>query len=326
MVGQTIRGCRQRTHWTSTLFLVVVCTLGLLSAGCGLTRAQQEGIAAFGTAAGSLGEMTAQQFPALRNDLAAMNKLAWVLDEKDGQRNKLIETKPDGTPADRQFFVEQLQFDDGLKPRNVQVRIQAANILADYGNLLVTFTTDAATQTDLKNASDKLVASIKAYPTSLVNRPQVDELGTIVQVVGGWWIDRKKRRALEQIVPLVSPLMAQICGDLENDFDEQKEGIARLVNNSQDRLELKSSKWLRREPTGSLGDRLLEVDAFNLAVETKAKLDAVSEKTLAAVSALRRADTRLVDLVRDGRISTSDIRDFYQQAKELADAVRGFIH
>ena len=298
--------------------LSFLCITGLIIAGCGLTQYQKEGISSFGRAASALGETSSEQFVTFRNDTIRMNKMRLALEGK-----KLSPVTPDGKPADRDYFQRDLNFDSGLDPDNIKTRINAANLLSTYGDLLVAFSEETH-EKDLRDASDKFAASLKSFPDNPLPKDEIEGLGKLVQMAGSAWIEMKKKRVIKEIVPKVSPLIQRICDNLEKDFDIKKKGVANNVFLVQDRLASESIDGLKKD-TASINDRLVQIEGFELATDYKAKLDLASDKVLNAVSVMRKADEELVQVINNKSVSIDDIKLFYKNAKELVDSLKVFV-
>lgn len=290
----------------------------LAVAGCGLTESQRAGIAGFGSATKQFGEVTAKQLPAYRDDIVHMNTVAWVLNSKG---NKLSEKKPNGDPADAAYYRSQVAFDDGLTPEQIQVRIEAINVLTTYGSLLQTFASSSQAE-QLQASADKFVASVEALPNSPLSQEKVEGLGKIVQIGGNIWIEWKKRKTIEQVVPIGSALIRNICDRLKTDFDPQLKGIAALLDGAEDNLEVQAKDWLRRPPGPSLSDRLLQLEAFRTATMTYADLRFTSKQALGAIEALRTANDNLDQAVREGKVSIEDIKAYQKTVQQLVSAIQ----
>lgn len=307
-----------RAFHISIFPLAALCTISLTFAGCGLTKTQKEGISSFGRAASTLGKASSEQFVAFRNDTIAMNKERLAIEGK-----KLSTTTPDGKLADRAFYQEDINFDSGLDPDNIKIRMNAVNLLSSYGELLVAFSEESYKE-KLRESADRFAGSIASFPNSPLSKDKVDDLGKLVQSVAGIWVEHKKKSVLQEVVHTVSPLIQKICDSLEKDFDIKKDGVTKNVNLVQANLASESIDGLKKDTT-TINDRLVLLNGFALADDCKKKLDLGSDRVLKAVDAMRKADKELVDLMSNKHISIDGIKSFYSATKDLVDSLKPFM-
>jgi hypothetical protein len=297
---------------------VLLIMITVFLAGCGLTKTQKTGIATFGQAAATMGTAGKEGFQGGRDNVIEMKGLRLAI-----ERKTLPAAKPDGKP-DRAFYAEELNLDAGLDPDNIDKRVHAMELLSEYGNLLVAFSGETRDK-ELTAAADKFTKSVKTFPGNPLSADEIDGLGKVVVVAGKMWIESEKKEALKKIIPTVSPLIKKLCGDLEADFDPQKNGVAADIYNAQDRLANEAIDGLKR--TGdSMSDRLLLIHGFALADRNKAALEATSINLLKAVASLRQANDKLVSLIGDNKITLDEIKAFADDAGDLAKAVKPFLH
>lgn len=300
--------------WSSFLAGTLV-----LTTGCGLTKVQKTGIATFGQAAATLGAASKDGFQGGRDNVIEMKGQRLAIEKKT-----LPATKPDGKPADRKFYAEELNLDSGLDPDNIERRVSAVELLIQYGNLLVAFSEDTQ-EKQLTAASDKFMKSIKTFPGNPLSANEIEGLGQVVVIAGKMWIENEKKEALEKIIPTVSPLIHKLCDSLETDFDPQKKGLAADIYNVQDRLASEAIDGLKR--TGdSMNDRLLLINGFVLADRNKEALEATSRNLQKTVASLRQADAKIVSLIAGNKITLDEIKAFADDAGDLTKAVKPFRH
>ena len=169
-----------RVFRNSMFSLAALSVISLAFAGCGLTKAQKEGISSFGRAVNAVGKASSEQFVEFRNDTIAMNKARLAIEGK-----KLSTVTPDGKQADRAFYQEDINLDSGLDPDNIKVRINAVHLLSSYGELLVAFSEESYKE-ELRESSDKFAASIASFPNNPLSKDKVDDLGKLVRSVAGY--------------------------------------------------------------------------------------------------------------------------------------------
>lgn len=293
--------------------LLIVCL-----AGCGLTKAQKSSIDSFGQATATLGAISKEQFQGGRENVIQMNRQRLAIEKKI-----LPAIKLDGTSADRSFYANWLNLDSGLDPTNIESRVDAVELLTQYGNLLVAFSTETQ-EKKLTAASSKFTDSVEGFTNNPLSAEEINGLGQVVVVAGKMWVEREKKEALKKIIPTMSPIITKVCDDLENDFDLKKKGVAADIFNTQDRLANEAVDGLKREG-GSISDRLLLIDGFSFADQNKVRIETVSTKILKAVGSLRKANKELTSLIENENISIEDIKAFADDAKILAKAIKPFI-
>lgn len=287
-------------------------------AGCGLTKAQKGAFTSFGQATATLGAISKEQFQGGRENVIQMNRQRLAIEKKT-----LPPKKPDGTPADRSFYANCLNLDSGLNPTNIGIRVEAVELLTQYGNLLVAFSTETQ-EKELTAASSKFTDSVKGFPNNPLSAEEINGLGQIVVVAGKMLVEHEKKEALKKIIPTVSPMITKVCDALENDFDLNRKGVAADILNTQDRLANAAIDGLKREE-GSIDDRLLLIDGFSFADQNKVSIETASTKILKAVESLRKANIKLTILIEDENISIEDIKAFSDDVKNLANAIKPFI-
>ncbi|MBI5576467.1 MAG: hypothetical protein HY896_08920 [Deltaproteobacteria bacterium] len=297
----------------------VLCGIALAGflSSCGLTNVQKEGVGSFAQASSALGAASAQQFKAFRSDVIMMKTTRLAIEGK-----KLPAAKPDGKPADRKFYTEELNLDSGLDPDNLEKRLKAVDTLTAYGNLLQALS-EKSQEKELNAAADAFMESVKKFPGNPLDAGQVEGLGKLLTMAGGLWIESGKKRVIREIVPKMSPLVRHLCDSLENDFNVKGTGFASGVDVVQDRLARESINVLKREP-GSIADRAILIEGLAMANDARENLDRVTGKMLKAVASLREADKTLVELVMERQITLDAVKAFSRDVSELAKAVKPF--
>lgn len=284
-------------------FLVTCSLVSLLIAGCGFTRAQHEGITSFGQAANVLGETSETQFRNSRSNIMQMKKLALAI-----ERKKLPATRPDGTPADRKFYQEEIDIDSGLDPESMDKRIRAVKFLTAYGNLLGAFT-EQVSESEFNIARQRFMTATRDFPSSPLQADKINSLGRLITWPNSLCMETEKKESLMKIIPMVSPMIQQLSDSLEKDFNMAGTGVASRLDSAQDRLASNAIEALKTD-VASMSDFLVLIDGFVLANETKAGLDNISAKVLQVVTALREADRKMVQLVAKVQRVSEEERSF----------------
>jgi hypothetical protein len=294
-----------------------LCTAIVLP-GCGLTGAQKHDIDLFGQAAATLGAASEGEFVSAREHVIEMKGLRLAIEKKT-----LSQVPPDGSPATRDFYSSRiLDLDSGLDQDNISSRVAAVDLLQQYGNLLTAFS--SAEEKELQDASDNFARSLTSFPHNPMSKEEVAGVGDLVRVAGSTFLERKKKDTLEEVIPKVSPLIVAICDSLENNFDPHAKGVAGTIYQVQDRLASEAIDGLKR-PGDSISDRLILLNGLAFADREKEELEISSRKLLKTVAALRKANEQLVDVVTHHKIGVQEIKEFGEEAADLAKAVKPFL-
>jgi hypothetical protein len=299
--------------------LVVLCGVAFLALlpGCGLTRAQKEGVSFYAKASSALGAASAEHLRAFRSDIVRMKTTRLAIEGR-----KLPATRPDGKPPDRRFYTEELNLDSGLDPDNLEKRLTAVDMLAAYGDLLQTLS-GKSQEEEVTSAAERFANSVRNFPESPLPEEKVDNLGKLLATAGTLWTEGEKKKTVQVVVPQVSPLIQHLCDSLENDFKINGSGFAANVDLVQDRLASEAIDGLKGETT-SMTDRLLLIDGLALANDSKGSLARVSSKMFKAIASLRQADRELVALVTERQFTLDAIKSYSMNVNDLVKAIKPF--
>jgi hypothetical protein len=287
--------------------------------GCGLTKTQKHEIEVFGKAASTLGASSEEQFLDGRENVIQMKRLRLAIEKK-----VLPQEQPDGSAATREFYASKiLDLDSGLDKDNIDIRVAAVDLLQQYGNLLAAFSGETQ-EKELNDASDKFTRSLEKFPDNPLTGDEIKGIGELVRVAGGMLVEHEKKETLKKIVPKVSPLINKICNSLENDFNPDKKGVAGNIHQVQDRLASEAIDGLKR-PRESLSDSLVLIDGLALAEKNKEQLDSVTKQILKTTYSLRKANEQLLNVITHNKIGLKDIKEFGEDAADLAKAVKPFM-
>jgi len=284
-----------RSAAQKALVLFIFLAMSVWVAGCGLTSVQKKGVYSFGDAATALGNMVSQELPAMRSNVIEMKKLNYAIE------NRVMKNLPT-----REAYEKKMNIDSGLDAENIAKRIEAMGLLVKYGTFLSSFTRDTADAELKKNAQ---------------SLNDVKGLGQIAHAGGKIFIEWKKKKLIKKVVVQISPLIQELCGELEKNFDVNGRGAAKNVDIVQERLYAESLDGLKRA-SGSVSDRLIQVEAFVLAQDSRIRLKQVSEKILNSVGALKKADAELLRLATDEHISIEKIKLFVENTSDLVSALK----
>jgi len=181
-------------RWCRLLTLIVL--LGTFAGGCALTAKQKAAVSQFSGSAATLGDVTSSQLIAMRDDTVKMTIERILLGGKSKDPHL-----GDQTSLDRGFEVDRVETVSG-----------ATQALAAYGNSLAALVDDTQSA-ELKAASNEFVASLGRVPTAKehVSEEQLQAIGTVVEEVGGLWIEWKRKQAVETIVNNSKDAVEHLC-------------------------------------------------------------------------------------------------------------------
>jgi hypothetical protein len=279
-------------------------------AGCGLTGAERKAAGGFSTSAEAFGKVSASDFAAMRDDETKLRMTAyttgtavqWDTGNKGGIEG--LERTLSGP----------------FTPDEVDLRIKAANTLAAYGtalNALVTFDDSQK----LKASADSFASSLKALPPKLKVGPDsdADVISSVVQGIGGLFIERQKADALRRIVPLYQPQVDRLCDLLTREFDTDNPGYAADYRSI--------ASTVRVEAASRLATAGKDVAVRRRALPAFADADRAyrwAEETFPAAKsaglACTKASAALTQAVAARNFSFADIEDFAEKVQAIAAA------
>lgn len=175
----------------------------VLPTGCALYARQKAAVGQFSESATTLGDVTSSQLKAMRDGTVEMTKQRLLLAGKSRDPNL-----GDQTSLDRGFEVSRVETVSG-----------AAQALAAYGKSLAALVNDSQSA-ELQAASRDLVASLGRVPEAKerLSDKQLEAIGTVVQEVGGLWVESKRKEAVTTIVREARPAVDRLCDLLARDF------------------------------------------------------------------------------------------------------------
>jgi hypothetical protein len=291
--------------------------------GCGLTVAQRKEIETFGQAVAVLGASSKEQLVAGRENVIDMKRYRLAI-KWPREKNGLPPYQADSGMSARDFYFSNfLDLDAGLDANDIDLRVAAVDLLQQYGNLLVAFTA-ASHDKEIKESADKFAKSVGKFPHNPMTKDEIDGIGQIVTSVGGFLVEHQKKEALEKVVPKVAPLIDKICDSLEKDFDPKKNGIYGNINTVQDRLASVAIEKLKEGPGDSMSDRLLVIDGFAMAEYNKEVITTTAKQIMESIASLRKANSQLVEIIKNNKVGTDDIKKFGEDVAELSKGVKPY--
>jgi hypothetical protein len=286
----------------------VVPVLWMFSVGCGLATNQKIAVNQFSESAVMLGDTTTTEVKAMRDTTVKMNIARLVLVGKDPK------------------LADETSLDRGFDFKRVEVVTGATRALAAYGRTLLALVTDTQSS-ELHAASNEFLASLRRVPNikSEINDQQLKAIGTVIQEVGGFWIERKRKRAVTTIVKESEQAVDRLCELLTEDFGTGKNGWVRLqLQVTTDPLLTATSSTLRDARTSS--DRSVAANALHLLQDSRMRQDAVLALISSSAARMKTANKALIQAIENPEWSLQDIHDFAVTAHSLQTAVKTIVN
>lgn len=278
----------------------ILLVITLFISGCGLTVNQRDAATRFATASSGFGDFTATEFSSLREATIQMN----TKDIAIGGTAKLA------------------NLDGAFAVKDITARITAATALSSYGSLLMALVGDTE-ETDLRNASDQFVASVKNVPGQKLSDQQLDALGTVVYDIGGFYIEYQKAKAVRKIVKDAKDDIDHICDLLIQDFNPGGLNLAQGVNSTIKRLKADADIALATSGN-NVQNRVIAIEAYKFADDQSERAKVIDSQATSILNALKPANTELVKAIDDDHQSSTDIKSLALQLKNLGTALKVF--
>jgi hypothetical protein len=277
----------------------------LLLTGCALSASQKAAVGQFSDSAATLGDVTSSQLKAMRDGTVEMTKQRLLLAGKSRDPNL-----GDQTSLDRGFEVSRVETVSG-----------AAQALAAYGKSLAALVNDSQSA-ELQAASRDLVASLGRVPEAKerLSDKQLEAIGTVVQEVGGLWIEWKRREAVTTIVREARPAVDRLCDLLARDFAPGTGWVALQLQVIEDPLIAEATNVLY--DGRSYDERRRASDAIDLVHANRMRRTEVLKRVTDTATAMKKANAALGQAVESSSWSAQDIQAFAERAQSLRAAVK----
>jgi len=277
----------------------------LLLTGCALSARQKAAVGQFSDSAATLGDVTSSQLKAMRDGTVAMTKQRLLLAGRSRDPNL-----GDQTSLDRGFEVSRVETVSG-----------AAQALAAYGKSLRALVNDEQSA-ELQAASRDLVASLGRVPEAKekLSDKQLEAIGTVVQEVGGLWVEWKRKEALTTIVREARPAVDRLCDVLARDFAPGTGWVALELQVIEDPLIAEATNVLY--DGRSYDERKRASDAIDLVHGNRMRRTEVLKRVTDAAAAMKKANAALAQAVESSAWSAQDIQAFAERAQSLRAAVK----
>jgi len=277
----------------------------LLLTGCALSARQKAAVSQFSDSAATLGDVTSSQLKAMRDGTVEMTKQRLLLAGRSRDANL-----GDQTSLDRGFEVSRVETVSG-----------AAQALAAYGKSLAALANDSQSA-ELQAASHDLVASLGRVPEAKekLSDKQLEAIGTVVQEVGGLWVEWKRKEAVTTIVREVRPAVDRLCDLLARDFAPRTGWVALQLQVIEDPLIAEATNVLY--DGRSYDERKRASDAIDLVHGNRMRRTEVLQRVSDAAAAMKKANAALAQAVESSAWSAQDIQAFAERAQSLRAAVK----
>ena len=277
----------------------------LLLTGCALSARQKAAVSQFSDSAATLGDVTSSQLKAMRDGTVEMTKQRLLLAGRSRDANL-----GDQTSLDRGFEVSRVETVSG-----------AAQALAAYGKSLAALANDSQSA-ELQAASHDLVASLGRVPEAKekLSDKQLEAIGTVVQEVGGLWVEWKRKEAVTTIVREVRPAVDRLCDLLARDFAPRSGWVALQLQVIEDPLIAEATNVLY--DGRSYDERKRASDAIDLVHGNRMRRTEVLQRVSDAAAAMKKANAALAQAVESSAWSAQDIQAFAERAQSLRAAVK----
>src|SRR4029434_445287 len=270
----------------------------VLLTGCALSARQKAAVGQFSESATTLGDVTSSQLKAMRDGTVEMTKQRLLLAGKSRDPNL-----GDQTSLDRGFEVSRVETVSG-----------AAQALAAYGKSLAALVNDSQSA-ELQAASRDLVASLGRVPEARerLSDKQLEAIGTVVQEVGGLWVEWKRKEALTIIVREARPAVDRLCDLLARDFAPGTGWVALQLQVIEDPLIAEATNVLY--DGRSYDERKRASDAIDLVHGNRMRRTEVLKRVTDAAGAMKKANAALAQAVESSAWSAPDSEAFRERSR-----------
>ena len=284
------------------LFLAVAL---VLLTGCALSARQKAAVGQFSESAATLGDVTSSQLKAMRDGTVEMTKQRLLLAGRSRDPN----------------LGDQTSLDRGFEVSRVETVSSAAQALAAYGKSLAALVNDSQSA-ELQAASRDLVASLGRVPEAKerLSDKQLEAIGTVVQEVGGLWVEWKRKEAVTTIVREARPAVDRLCDLLARDFAPGTGWVALQLQVIEDPLIAEATNVLY--DGRSYDERKRASEAIDLVHGNRMRRTEVLKRVTDAAAAMKKANAALAQAVESSAWSAQDIQAFAERAQSLRAAVK----
>lgn len=285
-------------HSRVLAIFVFAITLG----GCALTPEKKAAVSNFGSASSTLGTLVTKEVVAMRDDVIKMNSQRILLEGE-------VKDAPGLTKLDENFERDK-----------VGTITKASDTLAAYGAALSALVDDTETA-ELAKASNAFVTGLGSVPavSASLSKDQQSAIGTIIKQVGGYFVEYKRRKAVEKIVVESQGAIDGLCNLLERDFAS---GALFSLSLQKPTDLLFGAASISTAQAKSYDARMPGVNAFILAEANRYRHRQVLKKIAESATKLKSANAELVKAVKEQTWSFDQLQDFVASVTELRAAIK----
>lgn len=290
--------------------LLFAFSILISASGCGfsvgLSQRQKSAVADFGGAASSIGATVPNELQAMRTRTIHM-RIAEL---------KVIDPAPDGWPGYNQL-------DKNFEPETVQARIAAAQVLSAYGNLLKELATSSDQET-LSKAADNFKDSVSILSNKKLSSGQLGAVGQAVEVVAGFYIERRRLSALKTVVLESHDQATTICKLLAADFDPNGGNLMSALKNAAVGLRADADERLKKAGEPHPSDYGDLVSLYYEGQENQQYANTVGAKIADTINHIEKVNDDLVQSLQAPEFSFSSPAELKEDVKEISSLTQIF--
>jgi len=272
--------------------------------GCApLTVQQKSAVSGFSWAAASVGSVTAAELATMRDETIAMTTQRLLL----GGKSK------DPRLADMNSL------DRGFDLDRIEVVINAANALQNYGSGLACLVQDGQTP-GLRDAANQFAANLGRIPEirDSMNANQIGFVGALVQQVGGFWVESKRKKAVTTLVLSTQAVIDKLCDLLIRDFDPNGGWVSLQLLVVEEPL--KAEAMAAFDDATTYAQRKPALEALEMAYTSQLERTELLQRIVAAALAMKKANAALAQALNKPAYTIQDLQDFGVKCQSLQGA------
>lgn len=251
-----------------------------------MTANQRSAAIRFSAAAGDLGTLAANEFVRTRQDVIDMNML----------RQELGDTLEAG-------------LDGGMTVERTRIRVQAAEALKEYGELLGTLTSHSE-KDQIKAATESFLGSLRKVEGVALNDAQTGAIQQAVESVGGLLIEHLRKQAAREVVEAAHPSVVALAGLLVASFEAEGEEWSLAYETSATALE--GAALL---PSAG---RENAAKARSVVERNRLRFEGIADQLILAAKDVAAAHEALNNVIIADEVSVERITEFVSEVQNLA--------
>tara|TARA_R110000787_G_scaffold100723_3_gene205808 strand:- start:6661 stop:7539 length:879 start_codon:yes stop_codon:yes gene_type:complete len=286
------------------LILAFVCAL-VLSTGCAsrLTDNQKKSVSGFAQSASQVGSIANIEFKSVRDEVIGLNLYAIALN---------IDDSPEWNDLD------QAVNEDSLKRRQ-----NAVQTLENYGDLLYSLSSNDK-NAELDKAANKFTDGVKDLDQDQkVSSTSLDVIKYTVKGLGRLIVEKKKKKAITDVVTTSRSQIDHLCNLIIEDFDGDRGFSGQLLVASV-RLQIGANDVLLESK--DIEDRQVAINAFYAGSLATKRVNEYHPQIAQAAKNLKISNQKLyVDLHMKGKNPFTSINNFKSSVKKLSETVQFYV-